>query len=89
MSERDRDNAATSVNLKETYQPEVAKTYTATVFSQRTTDTYTPSLVPAGNYQPVIPVGVSAEQHTPPTRASGVSAARTNVSGAPQKDSSE
>lgn len=89
MSEKDQDNPGISASLKETYQPDVLKTYTPKVVRLQTNDSYTPNLIPAGNYQPVIPMGVSAEQHTPPTGASGVPAARSSVPVATKKGSSE
>ena len=85
MPEKDHDNPGVAASLKETYQPDVAKTHAPRVVRMYTADSYTPS----PNYQPVIPTGVSAEQHTPPIGVSGVPAARTSTPGGTRKDSSE
>jgi len=70
MPENDRNKS----NLGESYQPDAAKTYAPTVIRQQARDSYTPTVAPPGNYQPVITVTVSSP--TPPTTGSGVPPAR-------------
>jgi hypothetical protein len=84
-----QENDCNKSNLGESYQPDVAKTYTPKVVRQQTFDSYTPNAV-GGSYQPVIPITVSSEQPTPPTSGSGVPTARPETDpNSPAKSSSE
>jgi hypothetical protein len=69
MQENNNNNANVPIEVRESYQPDVNKTYSPTVRNIN------------GNYQPVIPAAVGSQRNTPPTGGSGVPPARNGSSG--------
>jgi len=64
VADKNNNNNANVVDLRESYQPVVDKTYSPRVIN--------------GNYQPVIPTAVASQHPKPPIGDSGVPSARNS-----------